>query len=81
MRVRVEVRLREGIADPEGTTIARALHDLGYDEVEGVRTGRSLLLDLPDGDPRRAEERVREMCERLLANPVMEDYRVTVEAP
>lgn len=76
MRVRVEVRLREGIADPEGSTIARALRDLGYREVGTVRTGRSMVLELDEDDPGRAADRAAEMCERLLANPVMEDYEV-----
>lgn len=75
----MEVRLKEGIADPEGTTIARALRDLGYPEVTEVRVGRSILLEVHDQDPARVEARVAEMCERLLANPVMQDYRVSLE--
>ena len=81
IRVRVEILRREGIADPEGTTVARALRDLGYDEVEAVHFGREIILELAEGDSRRAAGRVEEMCERLLANPVIEDYLVTVLDP
>ncbi|HHC09216.1 MAG TPA: phosphoribosylformylglycinamidine synthase, purS protein [Actinobacteria bacterium] len=63
------------IADPEGATTARALRDLGYDVVE-VRFGREILVELPPGDADEAEAAVHEMCERLLANPIIEDYDV-----
>jgi len=81
IQVRVEILRRQGIADPEGSTVARALRDLGYDEVGTVHFGREIVLDLDTDDPVRAGTRVEEMCERLLANPVIEDYVVTVLDP
>lgn len=79
MRVTVHIERRAEIADPEGATIARSLADLGYQEVTAVRTGRTLHLDVESDDPGAVRERVAEMCEKLLANPVIEDYRVEVE--
>ncbi len=78
MKVRVEITRRPGIADPEASTTQRALQDLGFEQVGAVRFGRSILLAVDDvDDPAQAEKLVAEMCERLLANPVIEDYTVT----
>lgn len=79
MRVTVHIERRDVIADPEGATIARSLGDLGYGEVTAVRTGRTLHLDIDGPDAEAVRSRVTEMCEKLLANPVIEDYRVEVE--
>ncbi|MDX1691478.1 MAG: phosphoribosylformylglycinamidine synthase subunit PurS [Acidimicrobiia bacterium] len=79
MRVRVEITRREGISDPEGTTVARGLRDLGYDEVGDVSMGRTIHLEVTGDDPGAVRARVDEMCRRLLANPVIEDYEITVE--
>lgn len=76
MRFRVQVMRRPGIADPEGTTTARALNDLGYTEVTGVHFGRDIIVEVEGDDEAAAHARVNEMCERLLANPVIEDYVV-----
>lgn len=76
----VHIERRAVIADPEGSTIARSLADLGYDEVTAVRTGRTLHLDVSGDDPHLVRSRVTDMCEQLLANPVIEDYRVELEA-
>jgi phosphoribosylformylglycinamidine synthase len=78
--VLVEVRLRAGIADPQGATIERSLPTLGYDGVGQVRVGKAIrfALDAPDEAAARAE--VAEMCDRFLTNPVIEDAVVTVEA-
>ena len=70
---RVEVRLRPGIADPEGTTIERALPALGFEEVRGVRAGRSFRFELDAPDEASARRRAEELAHRLLANPVIED--------
>ncbi len=78
MKVRVEIGRRPGIADPEATTVARALRDLGFDQVEGVTFGRTITLSLAGDDPVAATEAVHAMCEKLLANPVIEDYAVRV---
>ncbi|MFQ5697921.1 MAG: phosphoribosylformylglycinamidine synthase subunit PurS [Myxococcota bacterium] len=76
MRVRVLVTPRAGVLDPEGRAVLSALRDLGYRDASEVRTGRVILVDLATDDPARARAEVREMCEKLLANPVIEDYEV-----
>jgi phosphoribosylformylglycinamidine synthase subunit PurS len=75
---RVEVTHRPGIADPAGATVERALPALGYTNVAQVHIGKviSLVIDAADADAARAQ--VDEMCERLLANPVIESYEVTI---
>ena len=75
-RVRIDIRRKEGLSDPEGVATLRALRDLGYAEVGEVHFGRMISLDLPDGDGEETEARVEEMCRRLLANPVIEDWTV-----
>jgi phosphoribosylformylglycinamidine synthase len=74
--VEVVIHRRPEIADPQGTTVLRALHDLGYGEVEAVRFDKVITLEIEGGDPAEVEKRVTEMCERLLANPVIEDFEV-----
>jgi len=76
---KVYVTLKEGISDPQGLTILRALKSLGYDEVEDLRVGKYMELKISGDDPEAISERVKEMSERLLANPIIEDYRVEVE--
>jgi len=70
------VRLKPGILDVQGASVQRALHGLGFAEVQGLRVGKvlDLELDAPSGDT--ARRRVEEMCVRLLTNPVIEDYTV-----
>ena len=70
MRARVLIRPKEGILDPQGQTVERALPALGFDGVTDVRIGRLVELDVPD----IAE--VEAMCEKLLANPLVEDYEI-----
>lgn len=81
MKVTVHIERRSEIADPEGTAISRSLADLGFDEVERVRTGRTLHLDVAGEDTEEVRASVTDMCEKLLANPVIEDYTVEVEGP
>jgi phosphoribosylformylglycinamidine synthase len=76
----VEVQLREGIADPEGATIERALPALGFDGVTHVRAGRSFRFELEADDEAGARRAAADMAERLLANPVLQDSTVVVEA-
>ena len=76
MRFRVSITRNEGLADPEGAETARALADLGYDEVEEVHFGRTITLEITGDDTAAATARVTEMCRRLLANPVIEDYTI-----
>lgn len=77
--VQVEVRLREGIADPEGSTVERSLPALGFDGVSEVRVGKSIrfLLDADSDESARAE--VDDLCRRFLTNPVIEDAAISIE--
>ena len=74
MKARIVVRLRPGILDPQGTTIRRALEGLGFPEVRDMRVGKVLDLTLDETDAGRARQRLDEMCRKLIANPVIEDY-------
>ncbi|WP_126425106.1 phosphoribosylformylglycinamidine synthase subunit PurS [Brevibacillus marinus] len=74
----VYVTLREGVLDPQGQAVQGALHSLGFREVTGVRVGKYLEVNLGTADKAEAESRVRDMCEKLLANPVIEDYRFEI---
>ena len=76
---RVNVMLKPGIADPQGQTIERALPALGYSGVEDVRVGKLIELNVAASNEAEARTRVEEMCERLLANPVIESYTVTID--
>lgn len=76
---RVYVTLKPTVNDPQGLTIKGGLHALGFDDVEDVRAGKYLEIRLATPDRAEAEARVTEMCRRLLANPVIEDYRFEVE--
>jgi phosphoribosylformylglycinamidine synthase len=76
--VLVEVRLRDGIADPQGTTIERALPALGLDGVTGMRAGKSFRFDVAADDEASALARATVVADRLLANPVIEESWVTV---
>ena len=73
MKARVTIMLKEGVLDPQGQPIAHALGAMGFEGVGGVRQGKVIELDLADGT---TEDRVAEMCEKLLANTVIERYRV-----
>jgi phosphoribosylformylglycinamidine synthase len=72
----VAISRREGLRDPEGVATLRAVRDLGYRAVEEVHFGRIITIDIEGEDPESARDSVVEMCERLLANPVIEDYTV-----
>lgn len=76
--VLVEVRLRPGIADPAGATIQRALPALGFDGVREVRVGKAIRFNVEAADEAAARRQVDELCQRLLANPVIEDTSVTI---
>jgi phosphoribosylformylglycinamidine synthase len=79
--VLVEVRLRDGIADPQGATIERALPTLGFDDVSGMGTGKAFRFTVSAASASAAEERAAELCRRFLTNPVIEDSLVTVGEP
>lgn len=78
MKVRIDVTRRSEIADPQGTTVRRALHDLGHETVTEVRVDRVIHLDVDDDDPARVGATVEEMCRQLLTNPVLEDFSFEV---
>ena len=75
---RVDVMLKPGISDPQGQTIERALPVLGYEGVTGVRVGKRIQLEVDATTRDEAKSKVEEMCERLLANPVIESYEVSI---
>jgi phosphoribosylformylglycinamidine synthase len=75
----VRVDLKTGVLDPQGQAVAHALQGLGFSEVAAARQGKVIELDLTGSDKAAAESRVREMCETLLANTVIERYEVWVE--
>jgi phosphoribosylformylglycinamidine synthase subunit PurS len=79
VRVKVEVTRRAEIADPQGVTVLKALQDLGFSEVSSTRFDRTITLEVDGSDPDVARARVEEMCRRLLANPVIEDFAIEVE--
>jgi phosphoribosylformylglycinamidine synthase subunit PurS len=75
-KVRVYVTLKRGVLDPQGSAVGRALRTMGYDEVEDVRLGKYIEVTLKDGQSDAdAKKRLDDMCKRLLANTVIEDYR------
>ena len=75
MRVKIFISLKNGVLDPQGKAIERSLHALGFDEVRDVRAGKYLELAVDAPSRPAAEARIREMCDKLLTNTVIEDYR------
>ena len=75
-RVAVHIVPRRGILDPQGKAVADALHALGFAAVRDVHVGRHVVLDLEAASPEAARAEARTMCERLLANPVTEDFEI-----
>jgi phosphoribosylformylglycinamidine synthase len=78
MKVTVTIDRRPEIADPEGATVRRALHDLGFTEATAVRMDRVIHMEVDGDDPEEVRSRVTEMCRQLLANPVLEDFDIEV---
>ncbi|MBB3065179.1 MULTISPECIES: phosphoribosylformylglycinamidine synthase subunit PurS [Limibacillus] len=79
MKVKVFVTLKSGVLDPQGKAIQHALGSLGFSGVDEVRQGKLIELNLEESDPGKAEASVRDMCEKLLANTVIENYRIELE--
>jgi len=75
-KVAVHITPRRGILDPQGRTVADALHTLGFGAVREVHIGRHVIVELDASDRETAEQSARDMCEKLLANPVTEDYEI-----
>ena len=81
MKAVVHVSLKSGVLDPQGKAVADTLSRMGYSEVEAARVGKVIELELGTGVSKAdAEKRVKEMCEKLLANPVIESYRIDLVA-
>jgi phosphoribosylformylglycinamidine synthase len=79
MRARVFVTLKPSVFDPQGTTVTEALHSLGYDAVKDVRQGKYFELDIEAGTADDAKRLAGEAADKLLANPVIESYRIEVD--
>ena len=79
-KVTVAITLKPSLLDTQGRAIESALHSLGFVEAANVRVGKVIEMSLPDGDTEALTARVGAMCERLLANPVMESYQITIGA-
>ncbi len=78
MKATVRIMLKTGVLDPQGKAIEHALAALGFSGAGEVRQGKLITLELDETDPDRAREKVREMCEKLLANTVIEDYEIGI---
>ena len=76
MRARIHITLKKGVLDPQGKAVGQALAALGFAGVGEVRQGKVIDIDLAETDPDRARRNLEEMCERLLANTVIEDYEI-----
>ena len=79
MRARVFVTLKQSVFDPQGTTVAEALHTLGYASVKDVRQGKYFELEIDTVNAEEAKRVAREAADKLLANPVIESYRIEVD--
>ncbi len=77
----VVVSLKPVVNDPQGLTVRAGLHQLGFTEVTGVRVGKHITLEVEGSSEAGVRERVAEMCERLLRNPVIEDYTIELRPP
>ncbi len=79
MKAKVIIKLKDTILDPQGLTIHHALETLGYKNIEGLRSGKFFEIELNVEDREKAVEIVDEICKKLLANPVTEEYQFTIE--
>jgi phosphoribosylformylglycinamidine synthase len=79
MHIKVFVTLKQGVLDPQGNAIERSLHSLGFGTVSGVRVGKYLEFELAGTDVEAARQQTRQLCDELLANPVIEDYRFEIQ--
>lgn len=80
MKAKIYITLKNGVLDPQGKAIQGALGHLGFDGVNGVRQGKFIEVDIAESDKKKAEAAVKNMCEKLLANTVIENYRFELEA-
>jgi phosphoribosylformylglycinamidine synthase len=80
VKARVHITLKNGVLDPQGKAIGHALEALGFEGVNDVRQGKVIEIDLVEEDPSEARKQVEEMCRKLLANTVIENYVVDLES-
>ena len=78
MKVVVNIKLKEGVLDPQGKAVSHALGSLGFSNIEGVRIGKQIVLELDESDEAKAKEEASKMAEELLANTVIEDYEIVI---
>jgi len=79
VKAKVYITLKPGVLDPQGKAVAHSLHDLGFDEVKDVRQGKYLEVELATTDRKKAEDDLEDMCKKLLANTVIENFRIELE--
>ncbi len=79
MKAKVYVTLKKGVLDPQGKAVGSALKSLGYNEVKNLRIGKFMEIEFDSSSRQNAEKRLKEMCEKLLANTIIEDYKVEIE--
>ncbi|MFC7677486.1 phosphoribosylformylglycinamidine synthase subunit PurS [Paenibacillus sp. GCM10028914] len=79
LKAKVYVTIKQSVLDPQGVAVQGALHSVGFKEVESLRIGKYMELELDTDNRKEAEERLQQMCEKLLANTVVEDYRYELE--
>ncbi len=79
MKARVHITLKSGVLDPQGKAIEHALGNLGFEDVQDVRQGKYIELELADTNREAAADRVESMCQKLLANTVIENYRIDLD--
>ncbi|WIM40945.1 phosphoribosylformylglycinamidine synthase subunit PurS [Paenibacillus sp. PK4536] len=79
IKATVYVTIKQSVLDPQGVAVQGALHSLGFDEVESLRIGKYMEIELDTDNREEAEERLKVMCEKLLANTVVENYRFELE--
>ncbi|MDD2324704.1 MAG: phosphoribosylformylglycinamidine synthase subunit PurS [Alphaproteobacteria bacterium] len=78
MKIRIDIMLKEGVLDPQGKAIGHALGSLGFKGVEEVRVGKTIIMTTQETDPAKATEDAKAMAEKILANLVIEDFKVTI---
>ncbi|MFO1242702.1 MAG: phosphoribosylformylglycinamidine synthase subunit PurS [Rickettsiales bacterium] len=78
MKATVHITLKNGVLDPQGKAINNALHSLGFSEVENVRVGKFIEVEVNEKDKSKAEQKLKSMCDQLLANTVIENYKVEI---
>jgi len=79
MKVRIHISLKNGVLDPQGKAIENSLTNLGFDKVKNVRQGKFIELDINEDDRLQARKQATDMCEKLLANTVIENYQVDLD--